>query len=99
MFGAWNGLSKRNRILGGPKTSQKSTSQDVVVQTSDTCFETASVLHKEGTGRQHVSDENVGGIFLCPQSSPSRQEQERDLQEAPFASTDVVRKMFPSSYA
>lgn len=47
-----------------PKTPEKNTSQDVTVETSCTCLETASVLHKTGTGRPDVSAENVEGIWF-----------------------------------
>ena len=74
----------------GPKASRNSMSLDVTIKSSDTCLETASVLHKRGTGRLHVSDENVGGICLCLQTLPRRKEMLFDLQKAGFLSTAVT---------
>jgi len=82
----------------GPKASRNSMSLDVTIKSSDTCLETASVLHKIGTGRLHVSDENVEGICLCLQTLPRRKELRFDLRKFGFLSTAVATKIL-SLYA
>jgi hypothetical protein len=77
-----------------PKASGNSMSLGITIQTIDTCLETASVLHKRGTGRPHVSDENVEGTCLCLQSLPRRKKLRFDLQKAGFLSTAVATETF-----
>ena len=89
------GVVYRKEIgYSGPKASRNSMSLDFTIQTSDTCLETASVLHKRDTGRPHVSDENVEGICLCLHSLPRRKELWFDLQKTGFLSTTVATETF-----
>ena len=78
----------------GPKASQYSMSLDVTIQTSDTCLETASVLHKRCTESPHVPDENFEGTCLCLHFLPRRKELLFVLQKAGVLSTAVATKTF-----